>query len=251
MKRLLICIDFQNDFLEGGALAVLGGKEDIERTISFINKIKIDKIICSLDTHTKNQIFHKCYWKDSNGNSPEDYTIITKEDVMNGKWIPVNENIEYAVEYLDYIENKGKKNLCIWPYHCLIGTIGNSLPDNLAKVVYEHDNLFIQKGIDPDTEMYGIIKPEYDKNKYENSEVLEIIRQFDEVYIAGEAKSHCVLESVKQIAEYYSDNPDIISKIIILEDCMSSISGYEKTTEEEFEILKNKGIKIVKSIDIA
>ena len=246
MSKLLICIDFQNDFLEGGALEVLGGKADVERTISFIRNNKIDKIICSLDTHTKNQIFHKCYWHDSNGNNPDEYTIITKEDVESGKWLPVNGKIEYVKEYLDYIDKKEKKSLCIWPYHCLIGTSGAAIESNLAKVVYEYDNLFIQKGMDPDTEMYGIIKPEYDTG-YINKEVLEEIRKYDEIYIAGEAKSHCVLESVKQIVDYFKEDIMTISKINILIDCMSSISGYEENTEKEFDELKNKGVKFIYS----
>ena len=78
MRKMLMCIDFQNDFIEGGALAVTGGKEDVKRTIHFIQTHSIDKIVCSLDTHSKNQIFHQCYWKDENGKNPEIYTIWEK-----------------------------------------------------------------------------------------------------------------------------------------------------------------------------
>lgn len=250
MSKLLICVDFQNDFLEGGTMEVSGGNADVDRTIEFIKNNKIDKIICSLDTHTKKQIFHKCYWKDQNGNEPDNYTIITKEDVENGKWIPTNGNIEYAIEYLSHIKSEGRKELCIWPYHCLIGTKGASLCERLADVVYQNNNLFIQKGMDPDTEMYGIIRPEYNENNYYNYEVLEAIEQYDEVYITGEASSHCVVESVKEIAEYYEGNFELLSKITVLTDCMSSIKGYEEDTEKEFEILKTKGIKLAKSTEI-
>ena len=250
MSKLLICVDFQNDFLEGGALAVSGGKADVEKTINFINNHKIDKIICSLDTHTKNQIFHKCYWKNSNGETPSDYTVITAEDVRNNKWIPVGCSKEYALEYLDYIENKGKKNLCIWPYHCLIGTTGAAIEPSLAKVVYEHDNLFLQKGMDLNTEMYGIIKPEYDTG-YINLDMLEEIQKYNEVYIAGEAKSHCVLETIKQLVEYFSEDKNTLEKIIVLQDCMSSIPGFEETTEKELNELASKGIKLKNSTDIS
>ena len=250
MSRLLICVDFQNDFLEEGSLAVLGGKADVERTINFINNHKIDKIICSLDTHTKNQIFHKCYWQNSNGENPADYTVITTEDVINEKWIPTGCTKEYALEYLRHIEEKGKKCLCIWPYHCLIGTTGSSLDSNLAKVVYEHDNLFIQKGMDPNTEMYGIIKPEYDTG-YINTELLEEIKNYDEIYVTGEAKSHCVLETIKQIVEYFSKDKNTLEKIVVLQDCMSSIPGFEETTERELNELANRGIKLKNSTDIS
>ena len=50
-KRLLLCIDVQKDFIEGGALAVPGSIGDVERITRFIynNMSGISKIMCSLD----------------------------------------------------------------------------------------------------------------------------------------------------------------------------------------------------------
>ena len=78
-----------------------------------------------------------------------------------------------------------------------------------------------------------------------------IYAQFlDKIIVAGEAKSHCVLESIKQILEHYETRPEITQKIYILEDCMSSITGFEDITNKTFEDFKKKyKVNIVKSTD--
>jgi nicotinamidase-related amidase len=104
--------------------------------------------------------------------------------------------------------------------------------------------------MDPLSEMYGIIKPEYDTNNYINLDFLNKLESYDKIVVAGEAKSHCVLESIKQILEYHASRPEITKKIYILEDCMSPIPGFEDVTEKTFEDFKKKyHVNIVKSTD--
>jgi len=252
-KRLLLAIDVQNDFMESiGSLAVPGSKRDVAHLTRWIyNNIgSLTQIICSLDTHSASQIFHPCWWRDKEGNHPAPYTIITSEDLLSGRWVPVHGDKELtyklSLEYLKNIEQNGKKQLCIWPYHCLAGTHGAELEREFAKMVWFHSAarnstpVFIRKGEDPYSEMYGIIKPEYNPGNHINTEILNLIEQYDEIYIAGEAASHCVLESVSQIVEHFTDKPDIVDRIVILKDCMSSIPGFEEATEEALERL---GIK--------
>ena len=54
--------------------------------------------------------------------------------------------------------------------------------------------------------MYGIIRPEYSTHDSTNTKLLEKIAEFDKIIIAGEAKSHCVLESIKQSANITMTN---------------------------------------------
>jgi len=259
-KRLLLAIDIQNDFMEGiGSLPVPGSKGDVERLTKWIynNIDSLTQIVCSLDTHSSYQIFHPCWWTDSEGNNPEPYTIITYNDLLAGRWTPVPGDKEPAyklsLEYLKALEEEsGKKQLCIWPYHCLAKTYGAELEAEFTKIVGFHSAarkstpIFLQKGDNPYSEMYGIIKPEYNPDNYINKDILNLIEQYDEIYIAGEAASHCVLESVSQIAEYFADRPEITARITVLKDCMSPIPGFEQATEEAFERL---GIKIAFSYD--
>lgn len=254
---LVIGIDIQQDFMEGGALGVPGSRGDVERFTKFIynNMDNIAKITVSIDTHIPHQIFHPCWFIDKKGKNPPPYTQITSADIGSGKWTPIIYPIQ-TIEYVTAIEQQSKKTLMIWPYHCLIGSRGAALDNQFSNMI----NFFeiakksvietIVKGTDPLSEMYGIIKPEYDKKNYVNIKFLNNIEKFNKIIIGGEAKSHCVIESVRQILEYYKGKPEITSKIYILEDCMSSIPGCEKATDETFEQFKQVyKINIVKSTD--
>ncbi len=259
-KILLLGIDVQNDFMEGiGSLAVPNSRKDVECITKFIynNIHHITQIMCSLDTHSLTQIFHPCWWQDENGNNPAPYTIITYNDVVKGKWTPVYGKPSRSLEYLKHLELDGKKQLCIWPYHCLAGTTGANLECEFAKMMYFHSAVrmskpvLIQKGFDAYSEMYGIIKAEYDPNNFLNQPVLNAIEKFDEVYIVGEAASHCLMESGRQILEHFAGRPDITQRITILEDCTSPIPGYESATHDAFESFKaTYGIKVMKSTDV-
>ena len=255
---LLLIIDMQKDFMETGALPVQGSLQDVYYLTRFIydNASRISKIAISLDTHNPFQIFHPCWWQDKDGNNPLPFTTITADDCENGKWIPVLEP-ELSRDYVYHLGKLGKKTLVIWPYHCLQGTEGASLENQLANMIYFHsvarkttvDSLV--KGSDPLTEMYGILKPEYDPKGYVNVDFLMKMEQYHKIIIAGEAKSHCVMESVKQILYHYSTRKDITSRIYILEDCMSSIGGFEESTENAFLQFKEKHvINIIKSTEL-
>ena len=260
-KRLLLCIDVQKDFIEGGALEVPKSIGDVERITNFIynNMAGISKIMCSLDTHIAHQIFHPCWWANSEGEHPAPYTVITYDDVVANRWRPVVGNPKRSLRYLKGLEEAGdgKKQLCIWPYHCIKGTEGFSLENEFSKMVYFHSvarksvNHLINKGEDPYSEMYGIIKPEFSEDNFINTPVLNAIEKYDEIYVVGEAESHCLMESVKQIAEHFANRPEVTQKINILEDCTSPITGFEADTAAAFDNFKNSyGIKFAKSTDI-
>ncbi len=256
-KVLFLGIDIQQDFMDNGALGVPGAKQDVLRITKFIydNMDKISNIAVSLDTHLPHQIFHPCWWIDENGNHPAPYTVITLADLDAGRWRAVI-NPQASREYVKHLEQDAKKALCIWTYHCLQGTSGAALENQFANMVYFHSvakKTVVQrlvKGQDPLSEMYGIVKPEYDTKGYINLDFLNKLESYDKILIAGEAKSHCVLESIHQILEYYETRPEITKKVYILEDCMSSIPGYEDMTEQTFQTFRNKyQVNLVKSTD--
>jgi len=202
------------------------------------------------------QIFHPCWWIDENGNNPPPFTPITLADLNAGKYRAVVNPIG-SRDYVENLEKNGKKVLVVWTYHCLQGTSGCALENQFANMVYFHSVAKksvvtrLVKGQDPLSEMYGIIKPEYDTKNYINIDFLNKLQQFDKVIIGGEASSHCVLESVRQILEYFHDKSEITQKISVLEDCMSPIQGFEKATEEAFDGFKKQyRINLIKSVDL-
>ena len=257
-KVMFMGIDFQNDFMEKGELGVPNAHKDVERVTGFLykNLTKITTIALSLDTHELHQIFHPSWWVDPSGNHPVPFTVIAKEDVEKGKWTAVKKQKE-SLNYILHLDRIGKKQLVIWSYHCIEGTHGAALEGQFSNIVHFHSAVRqskiqkIVKGQDPLSEMYGIIKPEYAEIDCTNYVFLNSLRTYDKIVIAGEAKSHCVLESVRQIIEYYEDNRELTAKIYVLEDCMSPIPGFEESTELAFkELQKNYGIHIVKSTEI-
>lgn len=256
-RVLFLGIDVQQDFMDNGALGVPGAHGDVERMTKFIynNMDKIANIAVSIDTHTPHQIFHPCWWVDENGNNPAPYTVITLADLDAGKWKPVIAPKE-SREYVKHLEQDGKKQLCVWSYHCIQGTTGCALENQFANMIYFHSVAKksvvkrLVKGTDPLSEMYGIIKPEYDTHNYINIDFLNQLETYDKIVIAGEAKSHCVLETIKQILEHFANRPEITNKIYILGDCMSSIPGYEQVTDDIFNnFVSVYGVNIVNSTD--
>ncbi|MEK5067577.1 hypothetical protein [Sporosarcina sp. FSL K6-1508] len=255
-KVLFIGIDFQNDFMENGELGVPNSHKDVERVTNFLyqNLDKVTTIALSLDTHELHQLFHASWWVDAEGKHPVPFTVITREDIEKGKWMAVEKNESLA--YIVHLERLGKKQLLIWPYHCIEGTHGAALEGQFSNMVHFHSLIRqssiqkIVKGQDPLSEMYGIIKPEYAETDGTNYAFLHSLLAYDKIVIAGEAKSHCVLESVRQIVEYYVDKHELLSKIYLLDDCMSPIPGFEESTEHACkELQKNTGIHIVKSTE--
>ncbi len=256
-RVLFLGIDVQQDFMDHGALGVPGAHGDVERMTRFIYDYmeKISNIAVSMDTHTPHQIFHPCWWIDENGEHPAPYTVITLQDLDQGKYRALI-NPQASREYVKHLEQDAKKALCVWTYHCIQGTTGAALENQFANMVYFHSvakKAVVQrlvKGQDPMSEMYGIIRPEYDTKGYMNLDFLNKLERFDKVIIAGEAKSHCVLESMKQILEYYETRPEVTEKVYVLEDCMSSIPGYEDMADQAFEEFRRRyRIHLVKSTD--
>jgi nicotinamidase-related amidase len=253
----VIAIDIQKDFMEKGSLGVPGSHADVERFTRWIhrNLDKIARISVSIDTHNPFQIFFPSWWIDKDGNHPAPFTPITVDDVESRKWIP----LWMPSESLDYVKGLaagGRQVLVIWPYHCIQGTNGHTLENQFANMAYFFQAAklskieYIVKGFKPCTEMYGIFKPEYDPKNTIDMTILNKLQKYDKIVIAGQAKSHCVLESIRQMLELFGGNIATTSKLFILEDCMSTIPGFEDKTNAQFQEFKDKyKVNIVRSTD--
>lgn len=257
-RILLLGIDMQNDFMENGSLGVPGAHDDLKNALHFIYKhmSKITDIVLSIDTHIPQQIFHSAWWVDKDGNHPEPYTVITSENIRSGKWRALQYK-EESLSYVEALEKLGKKQLLIWPYHCILGTFGHALESQFAQLVYFHSIarqspvVSRLKGSNPLTEMYGLFKPEVSTEAETDFELLSQLKSYDKILILGQAKSHCVLESVGQMLDFFYGDRQQTEKIYVLEDCMSSISGFEEATEATFkEWEKTSGIHLVQSTEL-
>lgn len=259
-KIALLIIDVQNDFSGDGTLAVPGAEKDIERLTKFIyqNMDKITQIFLSMDTHPLAAVFHQMCWQDESGNPIPYYTSITKEKLDEGKATPIYAPNAFR-EYVEGLDRTGRIPLTIWPYHCVEGTEGWLPEQQLMNMVNFHSAArrtrpqFIQKGKNPKSEMYGIFREEYSPNGATvfNTNLMQVIAENDVILFAGEAKSHCALTSFKQFIEMYENQPEILAKLIFLDDCSSCIPGTEAETEEEFKkLVKKYHIRVESSTQI-
>ena len=237
VKNVLFIIDPQIDFHPGGALGVPGAHEDSHNIADFIrhNASQIDEIIVSLDSHHRIHIAHAVFWKNSKGVHPEPFTLIKHEDVVSGQWAPVDSRqLEYAKRYTKTLEDKGRFVVCIWPEHCLIGTPGHAvipvlndaLQEWVAKKMIPVN--YVYKGMNCLTEMYSALSAEVplpdDPSTALNHALLEQLHTADRVIVCGEAKSHCVNYTMRDLADNWNKD---LSALILLNNCTSPVPGFE------------------------
>jgi nicotinamidase-related amidase len=60
------------------------------------------------------------------------------------------------------------------------------------------------------------------------------------IYIAGQARNFCVATSLKQLL---NKAPQLAEKIIILDDCMSDVPGFDGISDAVWEKAKNLGVR--------
>lgn len=116
MKKALLVIDIQNDFVEGGALAVQGGKSIIPLTNRIMKEF--DLVIASQDWHPSN---HKSFASN------------------NGK------------NLYDTIELNGILQI-MWPTHCVQNTKGAEFCEEIDSSCFYK---IFQKGMNPEVDSYS------------------------------------------------------------------------------------------------
>lgn len=265
IRTILLLVDMQVDFVhEDGALSVPGAVDDARRTIEWIydHSAELTTIAASLDSHLPLQIFSSSWWIDAKGQHPNPYTVISSKSVADGTWQPLYEP-EWSRYYVQELEKQARKELMIWPYHTLLGTPGHSLTPALYEAIAYHSAarqsqpVFLTKGSIPKTEHYSILEPEVKVPDQPSGELnvtfLEMLASYDRIYIAGQAKSHCVLETVSSIMRHFARHPRIIAKMRVLTDCTSSVRhpeiDFDRIADETFADFARRGLMLIKSVD--
>lgn len=234
-KVALLIIDAQNDFCHPqGSLFVPGADEDNDRLSQWIlnNKKQIDHISCTLDSHHTIDVAHPAGWRDKDGNNPAPFTVISVDDVRSAKWTPVMMTIDKAINYLQTLEDEGEYVHVIWPEHCVISTWGNLLDQKISQAVrtWSTDRrkyvYYVPKGEHPETEHFGAFRAQVPVEAYPstqfNFEFQNTLEKYDVVYLTGQAKSHCVANTLKQLVD---QAPNLAKKLVVLEDTMSDVPG--------------------------
>jgi nicotinamidase-related amidase len=283
-KIALILIDIQNTFCIPGFELFVGGRsgtgavEDNIRLVKFIyhNLGAITHISLTLDTHQATQIFHPVFLVDENGEHPPPYTLVTAEDIRQGRWkfnVILAEDLEIEADYgqsqLEHYTSQLAKNekfdLTIWPYHAMLGGIGHALVPAVEEAVFFHTISrysrpdFEIKGTYPLTEHYSAIGPEVltdargETLGEKSYKIFRKLQAFDALIFAGQAKSHCLAWTISDLLDQIqAEDPKLAGKVYLLEDCTSpvvvpGVIDYTDQSNAEFNRFSKSGMNIVRS----
>ncbi len=252
----LLIIDAQFDFCSpNGTLFVPGAVEDVARLVALIDRSAdhLSRIIATLDTHQVLDIAHPGFWANAQGQHPAPFTAISFAEMEAGTWRPLYA-ADYARNYVHELETQGEFQHFIWPEHCLAGTRGAALVDPLARSLaawsrrtgrnYET----VLKGEHPLAEHFGVFRaqipvPGAAKTAL-NQALLDELADADQIWLAGEARSHCVATSLRQILRYA---PALAPKVSLLTDCTSDVTGMGHLAEPIYAEARVAGVRFVTS----
>lgn len=254
--------------------------EDSARIAAFIvrNLGDITSISLTLDTHTEMQIFHALFWVNDKGEHPNGKfcPFIELADVKSGKWKPnpaVAAGVgrgytwlqRYVEHYINQLEKDGKYKLTIWPYHGMLGGVGHALVPLVEEAARFHcfarcSRIDWQiKGGNPLSENYSVFQTEVTTDhdgkaiSSKNAKFVQQLLENDMVIFCGQAKSHCVAWSIRNLlSDIKTLDPDLAKKVCLLEDCTSpvvvpGVIDFTDAADAEFESFRKAGMKIVKS----
>lgn len=260
MEKLeLLIIDPQNDFSDApdATLPVPGALADAKRLTKLITRLndRIDDIHVTLDTHQLVDIAHPVFWVDSRGEHPQPFTQISIEDVGNGRWRPFNPQFrQRALAYVNSLAENARYELTIWPPHCLVGNWGHNIMGPVAQALRDWETGFarvdfVTKGHNPWTEHYSAVQADVpdpeDPTTLLNTRLIETLENADIIVLSGQALSHCVANTVRDIADSFGD--ESIGKLVLLEDTSSPVPGFEDLADSFVADMKKRGMQVCKS----
>lgn len=272
MQIELVVIDPQEDFVnKNGSLSVKGADGDMDRLALFIKRMKgkLGDIHVTLDSHHVIDISHPEWFVDDHGHHPNPFTCMRVE---NGKImgytgpkldVPVGEfrttrlgSMKRTIEYLEKLSATGRYPHVIWPKHCLIGkpghnvwpTINEALDEWLDQHKHKTPKVdFVTKGSNQWTEHFSAVKAEVpdpaDPFSQVNSGLIQTLENADIILLSGEALSHCVANTMRDIASNFSD-PKYVGKVHLLRDATSNVGGFDFLGDAFIKDLVAKGMQL-------
>lgn len=280
-RTALLIVDAQVDFcIAGQPLYVVGAEDDNQHLCEFIyrNLAHLTMIFATMDTHSPAQIFHPQFWVNKRNEHPAPMTPISVEDVLSGRWqvnpamapiVRMTEQAlqEYALHYVRELEHGGRYTLMIWPYHCLLGSLGHALVPAVHEALWfhsiaRHTRIGIEpKGENALTENYSVFRPEVMTTPsgqhiaHKNTRFVELLLHYDHILIAGQAESHCVAWTIEDLlAEMGTLGKTLVKKILLLEDCTSpvvvpGVCDFRKEVQRARTQFEAAGVHLIKSTD--
>jgi nicotinamidase-related amidase len=240
---------------------VRGAEADIRRLAEMVKRVapKLDDIHVTLDSHRLIDVAHPVFWKDSSGQHPQSFTIITAADVEGGRWTPTLPGLyRRMLDYVRELEANGRYPLCIWPPHCLIGSPGHCVAPGLREALEQWEQQrfamvdYVTKGSNPWTEHYSAVCADVpdpaDPGTQLNTRFIQTLLEADLVAIAGEAGSHCLANTVRDVANNFGDD-SYIRRLVLLEDATSPVPGFENLQTDFIREMRCRGMQVSNTRD--
>jgi nicotinamidase/pyrazinamidase len=262
MRLAMLIIDPQNDFSDapGAALPVPGANADAVRLAGALDRLSnhIAAIHVTLDTHQWVDISHPVFWRDGGGQPPPPFSQITVAEVEQDLWRPFQpDHRARALAYVRALRDHGRHTLTIWPPHCLVGTWGHNVTPAVADALRRweaagfHRVNYVFKGLNPWTEHYSAIQADVpdpaDPDTQLNTRLLDALDSADRVLLAGQALSHCVANTVRDIADHGASA--LIGKLVLLEDTSSPVPGFEPLARQFLTEMRQRGMQTAKAAE--
>jgi len=203
-KTALIIVDIQNDFCEGGALAVPDGDSIVPVVNDLMGRFKW--IAASLDYHPAG---HGSFASSHEGRNVGDIVDLHGVDQV------------------------------LWPDHCVAGTYGSELHDDLLT---ESIATFVVKGADPQVDSYSAFR---DNAQESDTGLANWLREkgIANVVIVGLALDYCVkFTALDAIAEGFDT--------AVVVDATRAVNLQPDDGEKAIDELRNAGVRIAYAADI-
>jgi nicotinamidase-related amidase len=284
----LLIIDPQNSFcrpvepdqqqqIHDGELCVAGAWEDMGRLAELVGRLgsRIETIHVTLDSHHLLHVAHPIWFRNGQGRHPEPFTIMRPQEGQiigsrtdgEGKLQDVGrftttlpEVQGRTLEYLRQLAAGNRYPHCIWPPHCLIGTAGHNVVAPLMEALLDWCRSrmkrlnFVLKGSNPFVEHFSAVRAEVpdpdDPKTQTNRALIDAWQQTDEILLAGEAGSHCVANTVRDIVAEVPDE-QFAKKCVLLMDGISPVAGFERYQEEFLSEMTARGMRTTTCADYA
>lgn len=268
-RAILLVIDPQNDFCDPtkGSLYVNGADKDMERLATMVKNHGNDlkRIDVTLDSHHTVHIAHPIWWVNSKNEHPAPFTVISVDDVEKGVWRATTPAFQkWSLDYVRTLRDNKRYALCIWPYHCLIGTPGANVYPVLGDALLEWEKKFrmvnyVPKGSSIFTEHYSALRADVEFTGFDgipadattqlNTPFIETFKTDYDILIAGEAIDFCVANTARDIVGEMTDEQ--IKKLVLLEDASSAVNapGLEHLKDDFINEMVGKGMRISKTTE--
>jgi len=213
-------------------------------------------MVVSLDTHQKLHIAHSLFWVNASGEHPPPWTPIPIEAVESGVWKTTNPKWQsWGLDYVHALAANGRFSLLIWPEHCLIGTKGHAVVDDISAALSAWCELKVRcveyalKGHNMLTENYSalradVVRPD-DPRTHFNGTLFARLRKANRVLVCGQALSHCVAFTCRDLVDRWPKED--VAKLVLLTDCSSPVPEFEQAAEEFIAEMAAAGVTITTS----